>query len=104
MTDWKTVYGLRLKLDIPAELDTVSSAFVVYQRRNISAFQSKGYAWNDDFNIGMYYYEERTMTREEYVHSRIDEIAESINDLPNAPITLGTDTQTTEGALWVEWS
>ena len=53
MTDWKTVYAT--PAGQPAELDTTSSSFVVYQRRNIRQVDNN-----------LFQYEERKLTREEY--------------------------------------
>lgn len=59
MTDWKTVHG-----DVsPLELDTVSSSYTVYERRNI---QTETIEDMDGSTRTGYVYEERTYTRDEW--------------------------------------
>ena len=59
MTDWKTVYGSFE----PSTLDTTSSSFVVYQRKNIS--QRDTFTWQ---------YEERKLTHAEFQKLRIERL------------------------------
>lgn len=64
MTEWIQAQGSGAK---PAEFETESSAYVVYQRRNIT--QGEYGFWN---------YEERTMTKAEYSQMREAELEEEL--------------------------
>lgn len=59
MTEWQTIYGGQTST--PAEFDTTSSKFYVYQRRNI---QRVGDSWQ---------YEERKLSHGEYEKLLADE-------------------------------
>ena len=59
MTNWKTVHGDRE----PAELDTTSSSFVVYERRSI---QQETVQDMDGTERTEWVYEEREYTKDEY--------------------------------------
>lgn len=62
MTDWKKVQGSQAEQ--PTEFDTASSAVVVYQRRNITQVTVEN---ADGTTTKLWDYEEREMTREEYL-------------------------------------
>lgn len=66
MTNWETVQGSQATR--PAEIDTTSSAVVVYQRRNIERITVKN---SDGTTAELWQYEEREMSHEEYVDLRI---------------------------------
>ena len=68
MTNWKTVQGSQAAR--PAGLDTTTSAVVVYQRKNIERITVKNI---DGTTTELWQYEEREMTREEYVELRINQ-------------------------------
>ena len=57
MTDWKLVEGSK-----PEEIDTTSSAYTVYLRRNIQAKKDE----ETGEETGLYTYEEKQMTHDEY--------------------------------------
>lgn len=57
MTPWRKVQGSQE--DRPQEIDAFSSPSTVYQRRNIKRL-------SDGQQEGLWEYEERTLTREEY--------------------------------------
>ena len=57
MTDWKLVEGAK-----PQEIDTTSSAYTVYLRRNIQVKKDK----ETGEETGLYTYEEKQMTHDEY--------------------------------------
>ena len=59
MTDWKNVHGDKE----PTELDTTSSNFVVYERRNI---QQETVTDADGTERKLWAYEEREYTKDEY--------------------------------------
>ena len=65
MTDWKIVQGSQAER--PAEIDTTSSAVMVYQRRNIERVTVKNEGGS---STEMWQYDERQMTREEYAEMR----------------------------------
>ena len=58
MTQWKKVQGSQAER--PLALDVASSPSTVYQRRNIKCI-------SEDQQPNLWEYEERTLTREEYV-------------------------------------
>ncbi len=62
MTTWKTVNGSQT--DKPTEFDFTSSPTVVYQRRNIA---SKEITNEDGSKLTQWEYEERTMTKDEFI-------------------------------------
>lgn len=62
MTDWKEVHGTQDEK--PAELDTSSSRFTVYERRNIR--QEQVTLGPENEQITEWVYDERTYTKEEY--------------------------------------
>lgn len=61
MTEWQIVYGGQTST--PAEFDTASSKFYVYQRRNIQRVTEN--------NISFWQYEERKLSFDEYENLRI---------------------------------
>ena len=60
MTYWQIVYGSQ---DVkPAEFDTTSSAYYVYQRRNVRRVTTE-----DEFGTSEFWqYDERKLTKDEY--------------------------------------
>ena len=71
MTEWQIVYSGQTS--IPAEFDTTSSKFYVYQRRNIRRVMEK--------NISFWQYEERKLTREEYLKLQVDQLQDETTNL-----------------------
>lgn len=69
MTDWVQAMGSQGG-NKPPEFETDSSEFVVYQRRN---FSQGAY--------GFWLYEERTLTKAEYLQLRIAENSAAIDDI-----------------------
>lgn len=67
MTDWKTVHGSQSEQ--PQEFDTTTSAFVVYQRRNIRKEKVRD---ANGVESDIWQYEERELTREEYTMARVE--------------------------------
>lgn len=68
MTEWQLVYGSQKHK--PSELDTASSNFFVYQRRNIERV-----SLNDEHGqYEMWQYEERKLTKDEYAEMLEDEL------------------------------
>lgn len=75
MAEWKLTQGSQEVK--PAELDTTSSRFYVYQRRNIERVTV-----GDEFGTAeLWQYEERKMTRDEYAQLRIATLAEENTQL-----------------------
>ena len=68
MTDWKKVQGSQVVK--PAEFDTTASAVVVYQRKNIERITIKN---DGGSTTELWQYEERQMTREEYVMMQLEQ-------------------------------
>lgn len=66
MTDWKKVQGSQAVR--PEEIDTATSAAVVYQRKNIERVTVES---EDGSATEFWQYEEREMTHDEYVDLRI---------------------------------
>lgn len=64
MTEWHEQIGTQSQK--PAELDTTSSPYVVYQRRNIVESTIEDNHGESTEHIPCYRYEEREMTRDEY--------------------------------------
>ena len=62
MTDWKKTYSSAKTK--PSELDTTTSSFVVYERRDIH--QETYHDETSDTDIAQWVYDERTMTKNEY--------------------------------------
>ena len=62
MTDWQIVFGDAQ----PADFDAMSSKFYVYQRRNPQLITSD----NGEF----WQYDERKLTREEYLKMQVDQL------------------------------
>lgn len=74
MTEWQKVKGSQE--EPPLELDTTSSEYFVYQRRNIQRIN-----YTDETNGNVYElweYEERKLTREEYVTLRANKLEEEL--------------------------
>ena len=71
MTEWQIVYGGQTST--PAEFDTASSKFYVYQRRNIRRVTEN--------NISFWQYEERKLTREEYLKLQVDQLQDETTNL-----------------------
>lgn len=70
MTEWKKVQGSQATR--PNEIDTTTSAMVVYQRRNIKRITTG----DSDGNITeLWQYEERQMSCEEYTEMLADRLA-----------------------------
>ncbi len=69
MTEWQTVFGSQEHK--PSELDTASSSFFVYQRRNIQRV-----TFTDEMQgtSEMWQYEERKLTKDEYAEMLEDEL------------------------------
>ena len=61
MTDWRKAQGSQSEK--PAEFDTTTSAFTVYQRRNIERITVEN---GDGSTTELWQYDEREMTHEEY--------------------------------------
>ena len=75
MTDWKTVHGSQSEQ--PQEFDTTTSAFVVYQRRNIRKEKVRD---ANGVESDIWQYEERELTVDEYAIIRAEEQKELNND------------------------
>lgn len=73
MTDWKTVNGSQVEK--PLEFDTMSSAQVVYQRRNVKEVEQKN---TDGTTVNLWEYEERTLTPAEYQGIRDTELSQKL--------------------------
>ena len=70
MTDWQKVYGSQEQK--PSELDTSSSAYFVYQRKNIERV-----TFTDEMSGGtyeMWQYDERKLTKDEYAKMLDEEL------------------------------
>ena len=61
MTEWQKVYGSQSEK--PSALDTNSSAFFVYQRKNIERVTSTD---EQGSSYEMWEYDERKLTKDEY--------------------------------------
>ena len=60
MTDWQIVHSSQDTM--PAEFDTTSSAYYVYQRRNVRRVTTE-----DEFGTSEFWqYDERKLTKDEY--------------------------------------
>lgn len=68
MTAWKTVQGSQPER--PGEIDTTTSAVVVYQRKNIQRVTVEDPA---DGSTELWQYEEREMSRDEYIEMRLEQ-------------------------------
>ncbi|MBQ7630959.1 MAG: hypothetical protein IJS81_12240 [Selenomonadaceae bacterium] len=68
MTDWQIVFGSQAVK--PAELDSTSSKVYVYQRRNIQRVTQT----LDDVTSEFWQYEERKLSREEYLKLQVDQL------------------------------
>lgn len=68
MTNWGTVQGSQVTR--PAEIDATTSEVVVYQRRNIERITVKNEGGG---TTELWQYDERQMTREEYISMMIDQ-------------------------------
>lgn len=80
MTDWEKVQGSQEQK--PAEFDTASSEFYIYQRRNVQRVKVKN---TDETESELWEYEERKLTRDEYSLAReLSEQSKSIAALENA--------------------
>lgn len=64
MTDWQKISSSAVQR--PAELDTTSSQFTVYERRNIQQVTEMDSTTNQPYTH--WTYEERTYTKEEYAN------------------------------------
>ena len=63
MTDWKKVQGSQETR--PEELDTTSSAFYVYHRKNIERVTVEDSMTGDSYEV--WQYDERKLTRDEFI-------------------------------------
>ena len=74
MAEWQLVQGSQEEK--PSELDTTSSNYFVYERRNIrrvtSTYEMTGYTCE------YWEYEERKLTKEEYATRRANELEEEL--------------------------
>lgn len=68
MTDWRKAQGSQAEQ--PAEFDTTTSAAVVYQRRNVERVTISN---ADGSATELWQYEEREMSRDEYVNLKIEQ-------------------------------
>lgn len=68
MTDWRKVQGSQSEK--PAEFDMTTSAVVVYQRKNIERVTVEN---TDGTTTELWQYDEREMTREEYVDLQLEQ-------------------------------
>lgn len=75
MTDWKTVHGSQSEQ--PQEFDTTTSAFVVYQRRNIRKEKVRD---ANGVESDIWQYEERELTVDEYAIVRTDAQQKQIDE------------------------
>lgn len=69
MSEWQKVYGSQSER--PSELDTTSSAFFVYQRRNIERITLED---EETGTVDMWQYEERKLTKDEYAAMLSEEL------------------------------
>lgn len=63
MMDWQKVQGSQETR--PEELDTTSSAFYVYQRKNIERVTVEDSMTGDSYEV--WQYDERKLTRDEFI-------------------------------------
>lgn len=91
MTDWKKVQGSQEEK--PAAFDKKTSAFVVYQRRNV-----KRITWTspDGVSTELWEYEERELTPEEYAIARVEEQDKTVRDM-SASVDFFTAQAETQG-------
>lgn len=83
MTNWKTVHGSQAAR--PEEFDTTSSAVTVYQRRNIERITVE----NADGSVTeLWQYEERQMSREEYLTILSNAILNAERTITNLEIAM----------------
>lgn len=68
MTDWRKVRGSQAVR--PDEIDTTTSAVVVYQRRNIERITVEN---TDGSPAELWQYEERELTHDEYVNIQLEQ-------------------------------
>lgn len=74
MTDWKIVQGSQENK--PSELDVISSAFYIYQRKNIERVTVKDEMSGETAEL--WQYEERKLTPEEYAVMRLPEVEDEL--------------------------
>ena len=83
MQDWKIVQGSQAEM--PLELDTTSSDFFVYQRRNIERMIAEDL---DGKIYEFWQYEERKLTKEEYAAIHVAELEDELTQTQLALIEL----------------
>lgn len=100
MTNWETVQGSQATR--PAEIDTTSSAVMVYQRRNIERITVED---EDGTTAELWQYEERQMTREEYTLLQLEQNAANIdylNMMSGADLTSDKINEYYDNGLWTK--
>ena len=79
MKDWRRVSGSQETK--PEEFDLVSSPFVVYQRKNIERVTETQEMDGQTVEIEMWQYDEREMSREEYMEVFAKPMIEAIANI-----------------------
>ena len=74
MAEWRLVQGSQSEK--PLELDTTSSKFFVYQRKNIQRVTATNDLTEDTYEY--WQYEERKLTKDEYARMREAELEEEL--------------------------
>ena len=74
MTDWRKAQGSQTEK--PSEFDSTTSAVVIYQRRNIERVPVSN---ADGSTTELWQYEEREMSRDEYVDLQIEQTRADID-------------------------
>lgn len=83
MTDWQPVHGSQ---DIkPSEFDSTSSAYYVYQRRNVQRVTTTDFDGN---SYEYWQYEERKLTHAEYNALRADLLEQELTNTQLALVDL----------------
>ena len=83
MTDWQMVYGSQDTM--PAEFDTTSSAYYVYQRRNVQRVTTTDFDGN---SYEYWQYDERKLTHAEYNALRADLLEQELTNTQLALVDL----------------
>ena len=71
MTEWQTIHGSQTEQ--PEEFDATSSSFFVYQRRNVKRINVE--------DTELWEYEERKLSREEYLLMINSQLNNELTDL-----------------------
>lgn len=77
MTEWKKVYGSQAEK--PSELDTTSSGYFVYQRKNIIRTRYTDNSTGSEYEL--WEYDERKLTKEEYARIREQELEDDLTQM-----------------------